>query len=667
MTDSNRNIGCVAAKGELNMKLLEPGNIGNVGLKNRAVSSPMITGYASRDGDVTERMLRFYQAKARGGMGLIIVEYSYIDQKASQSARCQLGAYDDTNIIGLARLSEVMHEAGARTCLQLVHTGRQRFIGTPPIVAPSRVPWEALMRRGAPVPTELAIEEIREIVNSFGDAALRAKQAGFDMVEIHGAHGYLITEFLSPHTNRRTDMYGGSLQERMRFALEVVENCRRKLGPDYPLLIRLSGSEYMDDGLVIDDTIKIAKALEDAGISAFDISGGNHHTLHTQVVPSYLPLAFNTWAAEAVKKEVGVPVMATGSITNPQLAEDILENRGLDFIGFGRPFVADPYFMKKVKENRSEDIRPCIRCCEGCLARGIMSNHGMKCSVNVAVGREESFGALQYEGIDPAPQPKNVVVIGGGPGGMEAARVARLRGHTVSLYEKRDRLGGVLIEASVPEFKQDLKQLVQYLAAQMDKLGVDLHLQEEATGDTIKKTKPDAVIAATGAVPVMPDVIGINKPRAVNPLDVYRGKRLGATVVVVGGGMIGSEIGLWLAEMGKDVTITSRQEEVVYGHDVTHYTVIMDRLAVAGVKMRPHMLIYEITNEGVVMQDMKRGFQKEFMPCDHAVIVAGFTPNRALIDTLLQDGHTVIPVGDCISARKIHDAIYEGHLAARSL
>lgn len=649
------------------MKLLEPIIVGNVTLKNRAVSSPMITGYANRDGDVTERLLRFYEAKARGGMGLIIVEYSYIDQKASQSARCQLGVYDDTAIIGLSRLAEVMHEAGAKTCLQLVHTGRQRFIGTSPMVAPSRIPWEALLRRGACIPTELSIEEIREIIESFGDAALRAKQAGFDMVELHGAHGYLITEFLSPHTNRRTDMYGGSFPARMRFALEVVGNCRKKIGPHYPLLIRLSGSEYMPDGLVIEDTIKIARALESAGITAFDISGGNHHTLHTQVVPSYLPLAFNTWAAEAIKKEVGIPVMATGSITSPQLAESILEGKGLDLIGFGRPFVADPFFMKKLEEGRPEDIRPCIRCCEGCLARGIMSNHGMKCSVNVAAGREESFAKLQYDEADRAPQSKRVLVVGGGPAGMEAARVARLRGHQVSLYEMRDQLGGVLIEASVPAFKHDLKPFIRYLTAQMDRLGVDVHLGTEVSLALVKDANPDVIILATGAAPIIPDVAGRDKPLAVSPIEVYRGTEIGATVVVVGGGMIGSEIALWLAEKGKAVTLTSRQEEAVYGHDVTHHIVILERLAQAGVQLRSRMLLCEITDTGVIMQDIRDNYRKVPLPCDHAVIVAGFRPNRTLADELSREGFRVLPVGDCVSARKIHDAVYEGHLAARSV
>jgi 2-enoate reductase len=255
----------------------------------------------------------------------------------------------------------------------------------------------------------------------------------------------------------------------------------------------------------------------------------------------------------------------------------------------------------------------------------------------------------------------------GGPGGMEAARVAKLRGHQVILYEKRDELGGVLIEAAVPEFKRDLIPLIKYFRTQMEKLGVEVHTGEEATVETVEAQKPDVIIVATGAKPSLPDVIGIDNPIALNPIEVYQGKDVGDKVVVVGGGMIGSEMGLWLGEMGKEVTITSRQEEVVYGHDVTHHIVLMERLAKAGVKLRPKMVLYEVTDEGVVMQNIARGFAKEAIACDNAIIVAGFTPNRELADQLTQKGFRVKAVGDCVSARMIHDAIYEGHLAARSV
>ncbi|MGO9572065.1 MAG: FAD-dependent oxidoreductase [Desulfomonilaceae bacterium] len=648
-------------------KLMEPGKIGNLTVKNRVASAPMVTGYATRDGMVTERMLRFYAEKARGGTGLIIVEYSYIDQEASKSAYCQLGVYDDECIIGLAQLAESIQENGAKACLQIEHCGRQKFIGTFPMVAPSRVPWEALLQMGAVIPTELSIEEIRHIVESFGDAARRTKQAGFDMVEIHGAHGYLITNFLSPHTNRRTDMYGGSLKERMRFGLEVAENVRKKVGPGYPVCIRLSGTEYIEDGVMIEDTVAFAAALENIGLDAFHISGGNHHTMHCQVVPSNQPLAFNAWAAEAVKKEVKAPVIASGSITSPELAESILREGKGDFVSLGRPLIADPYFPKKAEQGKPEEICQCIRCNQGCLQKGIMAGKSLMCSVNVAVGREDRFARLQYDGNDPAAQPKKILVVGGGPGGMEAARVAALRGHKVTLFEKRDQLGGALLEASVPEFKHDLKNLVDYLSNQLKRLNVAVHLNTEITADQILHKAPDAVLVAAGSKPYMPEISGIDSEKCVYGVDVYKGKEVGETVVIVGGGMLGSELALHLAEKGKKVILTTRQERIAYDMEMAHYIVFMGRLANSGVQVYTSKLLSQVTPEGVVMLDLTRLGERTEMKADTIIVMGGFQPDQSLYEQLNGNGLQVIPIGDCIQPRGIHEAIYEGHLAARSI
>lgn len=648
-------------------KLMEPGKIGNVAVKNRVVSSPMITGYATRDGMVTERLLKFYEEKAKGGVGLIIVEYTYIDLKASISAHCQLGAYDDTCIIGLAQLAEVMQQNGAKTCVQIEHCGRQKFIGTHPMVAPSRVPWEELVAMGGVIPTELSIEEIHEIMEAFGDAARRVKQAGFDMVEIHGAHGYLITNFLSPHTNRRTDMYGGSLKERMRFGLEVAENVRKKVGPDFPVGIRLSGTEYIDNGVMIEDTTAFAKELEKIGINVFHISGGNHHTMHCQVVPSNQPLAFNVWAAEAVKKEVSVPVIASGSITSPDLAESILKEGKADFIGLARPLLADPLFPKKASEGRTEEIRPCIRCNQGCLNKGIMAGKSLMCSVNIALGREERFARLQYEENDFAPKPKKVCVVGGGPGGMEAARIAALRGHQVTLFEKQGRLGGALLEASVPEFKSDLRPLIDYLSNQLKKLKVNVNLKKEITAREIVEGNPDAVIVAIGSKPSMPEVPGIKKGHVLNGLDVLRGKEVENKVIIIGGGMLGSELALFLAEKGKEVILTTRQKQIGYDMEIAHFIVLMNRLAKAKVQIHTQQLLQEVTDGGVIMLDLARLGEKVELKGDQVVIMGGLQSSTQLYQELKAKGLTVHAIGDCVQPRGIHEAIYEGHLAALSI
>ncbi|NIQ37413.1 MAG: FAD-dependent oxidoreductase, partial [Proteobacteria bacterium] len=469
------------------------------------------------------------------------------------------------------------------------------------------------------------------------------------------------------HTNRRTDMYGGSLKERMRFGLEVAGDVRKKVGPDFPVGIRLSGTEYVDKGVMIEDTITFAKELEDVGVNVFHISGGNHHTMHCQVVPSNQPLAFNVWAAEAVRKEVSVPVIASGSITSPKLAESILEEGKADFIGLARPLLADPYFVKKAEEGRVKEIRPCIRCNQGCLQKGIMSGKSLMCSVNVAVGREDRFARLEYEENDPAPQPRKVLVVGGGPGGMEAARVAALRGHKVRLFEKRDRLGGALLEASVPEFKTDLRPLIDYLSNQLKKLKVDINLRKEKTAREIIDEKPDAIILATGSKTSMPQVPGIDKPNVVDGLDIWRGKDVGKTVLIVGGGMLGSELALSLGEKGKDVVLTTRQRQIGYDMEIAHFIVLMERLMKAGVQTETQKLLQEVTDEGAIMVDLGRLGEKIKIKADNVIIMGGLKPDISLYQELRESGLTTYAIGDCVQPRGIHEAIYEGHLAARSL
>jgi NADPH-dependent 2,4-dienoyl-CoA reductase/sulfur reductase-like enzyme len=453
----------------------------------------------------------------------------------------------------------------------------------------------------------------------------------------------------------------------MRFGLEVAENVRKKVGTDFPVGIRLSGTEYVDNGVMIEDTIAFAKALEGAGINVFHISGGNHHTMHCQVVPSNQPLAFNVWAAEAVKKEVTKPVIASGSITSPELAEGILDEEKADFVGLARPLLADPYFAEKAQEGRAEEIRPCIRCNQGCLQKGIMSGKSLMCSVNVAIGREDRFARLQYDGFDPAPKSKQVFVIGGGPGGLEAARVAALRGQKVRLFEKRDRLGGALIEASVPDFKNDLRPLVDYFSKQLRKLKIDVHLKTEITAQEILKNRPNAVILATGSRPSTPAVRGIEKPHVVNGLDIWKGKEVGKTVLIVGGGMLGSELAQYLGENGKRVILTTRQNRIGYDMEIAHFIVLMQRLTRLGVQIRTQSLLHEVTDDGAIVMDLARLGAKVELKTDHVVIMGGLQPETSLCRELEGSGLSVHAIGDCVQPRGIHEAIYEGHLAARAI
>lgn len=632
--------------------LFTPGKIGNIMIKNRVVKAPQSTGMNNMDGSVSERAIRNYRDQAAGGSGLIIVEYAYVDDIASKSAHCHLGISSDEHIPGLAWLAQNIEEMGAVPGIQIEHCGRQRFLGTQPIWGPSATPWPKLWHMVGlqSVPHVMTMEEIQFVVKCFGDAALRAKLAGYKLIDIHGAHGYLLTNFFSPHTNKRCDIYGGNLENRSRIYMEIYRDIRQKVGYDVAVTIRLSGTDYEPDGFPVDDTIVLAKSLEAEGIDAIHVSGGDHHTMIHQVSPMSMSVCHNTWAAELIKKELAIPVIASGSITLPQYAEDIIASGKGDFVGLGRPLWADPEWALKAEQDRPEDIRPCIRCNEGCLERTFFKYQAVTCAVNPLISRE---GELR---ISAAAAKRNIAVVGAGAAGLEAARVLDLRGHDVTLFEAANIKGGLLNEAAIPEFKADIRPLIKSLITAVEKGGIQV-VEKKAEAADLKGF--DAVVCATGSLPAHPPIPGLDKKIVSNALDVLNEKvDLGKNIVVVGGGLVGSETALHLAENGKDITLIEMLPTIMNDVAVTDFLAYSERIAKVNMGVKTSTTLMEVLDDGVVV---KGPAGTETIKADSVVVALGFASEQGLYEELIAAGKEAYLIGDAATPGKIMDAIHTGY------
>lgn len=625
-------------------------------LRNRIVMPAMRTVFAAPNGAVTKRLIDYYVERAKGGVGLIIVEHAYMDTKESKSGICQLGVYTDHLIPGLNELVEAIKTQGANTMLQLNHGGGQsRFeIMNMKPVAPSAVPYPTSM------PRELTLKEIEEIIEAFGEAGKRAKMAGFDGVEIHGAHGYLICEFQSPYTNKRNDKYGGSFKARARFPLEVVEKVREKVGTNFTVGYKISVDEYVEGGLTLEESQKFAKMLEDAGVDYIGASSGIYATMHHQIQPMYLPHGYIIHLAEGIKRAVNIPVIGFGSI-DVETGEKIIEEEKADLIAMGRGLIADPEIPKKLAQGRIEDICPCIRCLE-CRVR-LDGNRTLRCAVNANVGREG-------EEMKTAEKKKKVLIVGGGVAGMEAARVATLRGHKVILYEREDKLGGHLVEASIPSFKEDLKELIRWFSKQLEQLHVEIKLGIEVTPKLVNEIKPDTIILAVGSSSIIPDIPGITKPDVTTAVDMLVGKtKLDDTneLVVVGGGFVGCETALYLVEdQGTPkVTIVEMLDEIAMDVELLSKRVLLERLNKAGVKMLAGMKLEEITDDGIICIDKK--WNRHHIKADKVVLALGFKPRTQVVKQLKGLASEVYEIGDCVEVRKIRQAVDDGWRTARMI
>ncbi|MCX6550669.1 MAG: FAD-dependent oxidoreductase [Acidobacteria bacterium] len=655
-------------------KLFEPITIGSLRLKNRIVMPPITTLYDYEGGP---RHTAFFAERARGGAAMIVINLQALyPGRAGKSGwvpdesvleRGALTINHDLYVPRLRVLTQALHEHGCMAAVQLAVYGfwaRGGYGAPAEELSPSGVRLEgpqyrpglerlSFVREGRPA----TIDELHEIQEEVASAAVRAVKAGFDAVQLQALGGNFISRFLSPVTNRRTDEYGGPLRNRARMLVETVAAIKRAIGPTFPLLCRINGDDLIPGGMGPADYQQLVPMIEDAGVHAIDLMPGWYET-RQPVNQMCVPRGAFVYAAEAMKKVARVPVSANIRITDPLLAERILADGRADLISICTPLVADPEWPNKAREGRLDDIRRCTGCCN-CWSDLAGSRKPIGCSVNARAGMETTYT------VTPAAPSRNVWIIGGGPGGMEAARVAAERGHRVTLVERHSELGGQLLYAEIPPHKGEWRVFTTYLTTQLKKLNVTVKLGVEATAAGIVAARPDVVILATGARPARLVMPGADLPHVVSFLDVLTGKvEAGARVVVIGGGCNGSETAEFLHSQGRHVTLVELRAEMALDIDFWNRWVLLDRLVESGMRMIVNARPEAITADGVrIVVDGR----VEVIPADTVVYAVGSRPYNPLQQALEGQGPEVFVVADCDEAQRVRQAVDAGFRCAMAL
>ncbi len=634
-------------------KLFTPIRVGRLELKNRIIMPPMIDRLAT-DGVPNDAVREFYAARARGGLALIVLTPGIVD--ISMASPIQLGIYDDRFIPGFRQFTDLIHSCGARMGIQLMHLGRQggEIQGYRP-VAPSPIP---LTPRDE-VPHELTPGEVDGLVEEFAEAARRARDAGFDMVELHGCHGYLLSSFLSPLTNQRRDRYGGSVANRARFVVDIIKLIKERVGKDFPVSVRMNGSDYMPGGTTADLARETAALLVEAGADMIGVSGGAYGSYPVIVPPYDQPRGCNVPLAAAIKELVKVPVSVAGRLDDPFIADGVLVSGKADVIAVARGLLADPELPNKAARGDFAGIRRCIAC-NVCIDGDPTAVSPITCTVNPEAGREREMA------ITPAPRQKKVMVVGGGLSGLEAARVAAVRGHQVTVYEEKAEPGGQWLLASKPPHKEDHMLLLRYLLGQLDRLGVELRCGVKVTAATVVEAGPDVVLVATGAKPLVPPIPGVDRREVVTAWDVLGGFEVGKRVLVVGGGLTGLETAELLAERGREVVVVEMLKRVGADMGGTVRWHLMNRTKGLSMKTFVSTQIREIRPGGVVVVSRK-GAEETWEAFDTIVLACGVKSRDELSPQLAGTGREVHVIGDAARTRRGLEAIRSGSEMGRRL
>jgi 2,4-dienoyl-CoA reductase-like NADH-dependent reductase (Old Yellow Enzyme family)/thioredoxin reductase len=638
--------------------LFSPIQIKTMELANRVVLPPMGTNLGNPDGSVSAASLAYLKRLARGGAGLVVTEVCAVHPSGS-AINNQLGVYEDRFIPGLKKLVALAHAAGSRIALQLHHAGREslHLLQQKKAVAPSAI--RSLVY--GLTPREITRDEIQEIIAAFGSAAFRAREAGFDAVEVHGAHGYLLTQFLSALSNQRSDNYGGSLPNRSRFIREVLQEVRRRVGEDFPISLRISVEECIKDGYTFEDIKPILPDLVRAGADILHASLGTHGSPGgiTTASLEYEP-GFNVWRAKKVKEVADVPVIAVGRFTDPTLADEVISRGEADLVAFGRQYLTDPDFLIKARGGRPEDIRKCIACNQGCIERLILGEGNIRCAINPETGQETIYPQ------GPAAVRRNVWVVGAGPGGLTAAYEAARLGHQVTLFEKEEATGGQLRFACKSPFKGAYGEWGTWLTAQAKKIGVKILTGTEVTDRMIEEGNPEAVILATGGEKIVPALPGIDLPMVCDAWQILSGEVApkGHTLVL-GGGLIGMETADFLCQKGMQVTLVEVLKRSPVLKITSHGYMLHTRLREGKCKLLFNTAVKRIEEGSIIIAS--NGEEQILCPVNQVVIAIGLKPRDDLKKILQARGIPHFVIGDAVQPRRILEATEEGARAAWNL
>ncbi len=646
------------------MKLLEKGYLGTCQIRNRTVMTAMTTGYAGLDGAPTEQLTRYYEERAKGGIGLIVTEIFRVNNVHGVAFPRQMYALNPMNIQPLAQMTARVHQHGAKIFAQIHHGGSTNSpeMNNGRIVAPSAVPNVSGI-----MPDPLTLEEIEELKQQFIGTAAACKAADFDGVEIHGAHGYLLCEFLSPAFNKREDQYGGSIENRCRLITEIVQGIKTVCGRDFPVGVRFSCDEhdpFHPDSLKLEDGIEIAKVLEASGADFLDVSNGNYFCPHSENEEPYsYAQGCREEETKAIKNAVNIPVIGVSNIKSPSVAERLLENGACDFVGIGRQSIADPCWVNKTKAGKDEEIAHCI----GCLYcfESLMTVGYVRCSVNPKVGREGVF----HEDPVCDGNGRKVAVVGGGVAGMEAAAVLGQRGFDVTLYEKDSKLGGeVNLACATAPYKDKVGWLVTTLSKEMEKGNVKVHLNCDATPEVVKAGAPEAVFLATGGKPIVPNLPGVDSDKVSLAADVIGGKKEPCgKIVIVGGGLTGLETAekLFREDPDRDITVVDMLPKIGMTMYPAIYDDVVKQMAGNKLTLRSGCMLKEVTEEGVKVLRTEDN-NEEVIPADSVILAMGNRADKMTIDAYEKEFDRVIPLGQTAkNPGRIATSVFDGYVNAR--